>query len=97
MKPNNDIQFILKLINKPETEIIEYKVGNWEPERIAKYISALSNSAAVKQQKYAFLIWGVNDATKTLEGSKFYPYSQKKGNENLVAWLEHVIKPKIDF
>lgn len=97
MKPNNDIQFILELINKPETEIIEYKVGNWEPERIAKYISALSNSAAVKQQKYAFLIWGVNDDTKSLEGSTFYPYSLKKGNENFVAWLEHVIKPKIDF
>lgn len=97
MESNTDIQLILELINKPETEIIEYKVGNFDQDRIAKYISALSNSAAVKQQKNAFMIWGVNDDTKSLEGSKFYPYSLKKGNENFVAWLEHVITPKIDF
>ena len=38
-----------------ETEWVEFKVGNDQPERIAKYISALSNSAALCGKPTAYL------------------------------------------
>lgn len=94
---NNLLNQINDLIHRAETETVEYKQGNSNPERIAQYISALSNSAAINHQNNAFMIWGVADDTNTLTGTNFYPYSAKKGNENLVAWLERVISPKINF
>lgn len=94
-------KLILEKINKlrknAESEIIEYKDSNSKPDLIAQYISALSNSATILREDNAYMTWGIDDKTRNIIGTKFRPYEAKKGNENLIAWLERKIEPRIDF
>ena len=45
-----------------EVEWIEFKVNNKDPERIAKYISGMSNVATILGQPFAYLVWGINNS-----------------------------------
>lgn len=86
-----------KIKSGTEDTITEFKVNNEKPESIAEYISALSNSATLVDKDYAYLIWGVEDSSKTIVGTDFYPSVNKKGNEELVNWLSRVIEPSLHF
>ena len=80
-----------------ETEWIEFKVNNYDPDAIGEYISALSNSATYCDKEKAYLLWGINDTTHEIEGTKFAPKKMKKGNQELENWLLGNLKPAIDF
>lgn len=87
---------LLKLITKNEDEIIEYKVNNNDHERIGKYISALANSSALLNRQFSYIIWGIEDETKKIVGTKFYPKSHKiNGGEPFITWLEKLLDPRI--
>ena len=55
-----------------EVEWVEFKCNNADPERIAKYISGLSNVATLEEEPYAYLIWGVEDETHEIIGTEFF-------------------------
>jgi len=76
---------------------IEFKVNNSNPQEIGEYISALSNTAALFSQNYGFVIWGVNDVTHEIDGTKFIPEKAKKGNQSLELWLSTLIEPQVQF
>jgi predicted HTH transcriptional regulator len=80
-----------------ETEWVEFKRSNSNPESIGEYISALSNSAALCGKANAYLVWGVDDTTHDVVGTSFTPLIQKKGNEELENWLLRLLEPKIHF
>lgn len=80
-----------------ETEWIEFKHNNADPEEIGEYLSALSNSAALKRQKAAYIIWGVDDSTHHLIGTNFKPHSAKVGGQELESWLANLLHPRPDF
>lgn len=80
-----------------ETEWIEFKHNNDDPDEIGEYISALSNSAALLGKVTAWLIWGVDDGSHDLIGTTFKPASKKVGNEELESWLLRLLNPKINF
>lgn len=87
-----------ELIKQPiETEWLEFKHNNDSPELIGEYISALANSAALNSKTKAYMLWGVDDNSHQLLGTKFYPSTAKKGNEALENWLLRLLKPKIEF
>ncbi len=86
---------IIKLPN--ETEWIEFKHNNEDPQMIGEYISALSNSAALNGKTNGYIIWGVDDATHEILGTTFTPSSAKKGGEALENWILRLLEPKIDF
>lgn len=91
-------RLIERLRNLPEeTEWVEFKVNNFDPDMIGEYISALSNSAAYCEKEKAYLLWGINDATHEIEGTKFAPKKEKKGNQELENWLVGNLKPDVDF
>ncbi|WP_100665222.1 ATP-binding protein [Leuconostoc citreum] len=92
-----DHDILHDIMKQSEQEYIEYKENNGDPERIAKYVSALSNSAAIYNQKFGFMIFGVADSDLSIVGTSFQPHSQKKGNENFIAWLERSIQPNINI
>ena len=98
----NSNQYLKSLVSEltllsNETEWVEFKVNNKEPQLIGEYISALSNSAALEGKKYAYLLWGVDDNTHEIIGTNFEPKKLKKGNEELENWLYRLISPKINF
>ena len=86
---------IIKLPN--ETEWIEFKHNNEDPQMIGEYISALSNSAALNGKTNGYIIWGVDDNTHEILGTTFTPSSAKKGGEALENWILRLLEPKIDF
>jgi len=80
-----------------ETEWLEFKVSNANPEEIGEYISALANSAALCGKANAYVVWGVADATHELVGTTFRPSAARKGNEELENWLLRLLSPRIHF
>ncbi len=78
-----------------ETEWVEFKENNYDPDKIGEYVSALSNSAALNHKPYAYLVWGIQDKTHILVGTHFSPANHKVGNEPLENWLLHLLNPKI--
>ena len=80
-----------------ETEWVEFKQNNANPEEIGEYISALSNSAALCGKMHAYLVWGIADKPHDVVGTSFRPESARKGNEDMQNWLLQLLVPRIDF
>ena len=80
-----------------ETECVEFKENNADPEEIGEYLSALANAAALHRQPLSYLIWGVNDATHDLVGTTFRPRTQKVQGQELENWLLIHLHPQIHF
>lgn len=80
-----------------ETEWVEFKENDGEPEAIGEYLSALANSAALAGKAFAYLVWGVRDADHAVVGTSFSPAARKVGNEELESWLLRQLAPKIHF
>ncbi|MEX1039057.1 MAG: ATP-binding protein [Pirellulaceae bacterium] len=79
-----------------ETEWIEFKQNNADPQEIGEYLSALSNSAALYRKEAAYIVWGVADESQKVVGTTFKPRQAKKGNEELENWLLRLLAPRID-
>lgn len=80
-----------------ETEWLEFKRNNDDPDEIGEYLSALANSAALVGKVNAYMLWGINDETHDIVGTKFKPGATKVGNEELENWLLRLLEPKINF
>ncbi|HXU30514.1 MAG TPA: RNA-binding domain-containing protein, partial [Thermoanaerobaculia bacterium] len=80
-----------------ETEWVEFKANNSNPQAIGEYISALANAAALNGKAFAYLVWGVENATHEIVGTDFSPSATKQGNEPLETWLLRLLTPKIHF
>ena len=78
-----------------ETEWVEFKHNNAAPEEIGKYVSALSNSAALLGKPFAYILWGIEDVTKRIVGTDFRPAQKKVGNEELENWLLTQLDPRV--
>ena len=62
-----------------ETEWIEFKGNNSNPEIIGKNISALSNGAALHGRPFGYSIWGVENETYEIVGTEFSLEPKEKG------------------
>ncbi len=80
-----------------ETEWVEFKRNQADPQKMGESISALSNGAALHRQSQAFMLWGVEDGSHDLLGTTFRPREVKIGNEELESWLLHLLNPRIEF
>ncbi len=80
-----------------ETEWVEFKHNNYNPQKIGENISALANSACLLQRDAGYLVFGIEDETHNVIGSDFKPHQAKKGNEELENWLARKLEPRIDF
>lgn len=80
-----------------ETEWVEFKENNGDPEEIGEYLSALANSAVLADKAFAYLVWGVRDSCQDIVGTTFDPTRTKIGGEELENWLLRLLNPKIDF
>ena len=64
---------------------------------IGETISAIANGACIHNQKYGYLVFGIEDETQKIIGTTFKAKIHKKGNEDLEHWLLTRLNPKIDF
>lgn len=92
------ISLIERLRRLPaETEWLEYKSNNTDPQMIGEYISAISNSAALERRKKGYLLWGIDDTTHKISGTDFCPGTAKKGNQELENWLVGLSNPRLNI
>ncbi len=81
-----------------ETEWVEFKHNNSDPQMIGEYLSAISNAAALEGHVFGYIVWGVEDGTHNVVGTTFKPRQQKgQGNEDLEPWLNKMLAPRINF
>ena len=85
---------LLKL--SKECEWAEFKMNFKSEDEIGKYLSALSNGASLQNEKFGYLVFGINDATLQVEGTTFNPLLKKIGNEELENWLLQRLSPRVD-
>ena len=102
MITSRDNSYLLGLVRElcklpHETEWVEFKVDQDQPDRIGRYISALANGAALHGKVNAYVLWGIQNHTHTVTGTGFSPGTAKKGNEPLETWLLRLLSPRIDF
>jgi predicted HTH transcriptional regulator len=92
------ISILQQLIVLPkETEWVEFKQNYEKPENIGQYISALSNSVTLHYQNMGYIVWGIEDNTHQVVGTKFKPKQTKIGNEELENWLLRLLSPRINL
>jgi len=102
MTPERDQSYWQGLVRElcrlpAETPWLEFKHNDAEPQAIGEYLSALSNTAALDGKANAYLIWGIEDGSHEILGTRFSPEKTKKGNEELENWLLRLLSPRLHF
>lgn len=93
------VTLIDRLRREPhETEWLEFKHNHYEPELIGEYLSALANAACLSGKPRGYLVFGIDNQSRDVVGTKFDPYITKaKGNQDLVIWLSMGLRPNVGF
>ncbi len=98
MQHQDSISLLNRLLKTGrESEWLEFKENNKNPEMVGERISALSNSAALHHEQFGYIVFGVEDDTLNVVGTTFKPSSEKIGNEPIESWLLHRLNPRIDL
>lgn len=102
MTSDRPADYLVSLVNElralpRETEWVEFKLNDAEPQAVGEYISALGNAAALVGKAFAYLVWGVRDEDHAVVGTSFDPRAARAGSEELESWLLRLLEPKIDF
>jgi len=83
MDPPELLDYIL---TEHESEFVEFKSSNFNPENTGELISSLANGAAMEKKDEAYLIFGVDDAGNVI-GTRFKPETMRKGNQPFKNWI----------
>lgn len=95
--PQRLIDLVDDLLARGETAWVEFKLNNSDPEMIGVRASAISNAARLADQNTGFMVWGIADATSSVEGTTFDPEKKLVGNQGLSLWLAQQLSPSIAF
>lgn len=79
-----------------EQEWFEFKENWFQADALGEYVSALSNAAAFHNKRTAYFIWGVNNETHNIVGTKFNQYCNYK-NEPYQNYLARNLSPSVNF
>jgi len=78
-----------------ETEWLEFKRNNWDPDEIGRCVSACANASMLAEKERAYIVWGIENGTRKKVGTSFSISKQKKGNENFANWLTRMMTPRL--
>lgn len=96
MATNDPTALLERLRCEPsESEWLEFKVNNADPQMLGKRISACANSAILAGKDRAFIVFGVEDQSRAKVGTNIRLSTLKKGNENFQNWISHMIEPRL--
>ena len=94
LNDSRDIDLVNNLLaTGRETEWLEFKHNQGDGKVIGKLCSALSNGARIHGKEKGYCLWGIDDKTCKVVGTKFDPYTKKCGGQNFQLWLESNLKP----
>lgn len=88
MNSQRDIDLVDELVTaSSESPWLEFKKDNFDPDTIGVRSSALANAARLAGKDRAFMLWGVEDETLSIVGTRLNPDSQKAHGQELAFWL----------
>jgi ATP-dependent DNA helicase RecG len=91
----NDPSALLRrlLQQRAESEWLEFKHNNSDPDEIGRCVSACANASMLAGKDRAFMVWGIENKTKRKLGTSVRLNDLKKGGENLQNWLSRMVDP----
>jgi ATP-dependent DNA helicase RecG len=98
MKTEKELKSILdNLIGTWENEVVEFKQAgkDYDTDKIGKYFSALSNEANLRGMERAWLVFGVNNRSRTVVGSDYRSDSERL--QSLKMQITENAEPSITF
>src|SRR5665213_3982052 len=95
--PTLDARALLHRLLEEEGERpwLEFKRNNWDPENVARCLSACANACILAGKDRAFMIWGIEDGTKQKVGTHVRLNGLKRGNDSFPNWLSRMIEPRL--
>ena len=84
-----------RLCSTPETDWLEFKLNNVQPQEIGETICALANAAILQDRDRAYLVFGVEDGTRKRLGTNIKLGALKHGAEDFTNWLSRVLEPRV--
>jgi ATP-dependent DNA helicase RecG len=85
------------LCEYPESEWLEFKVDNQDPEQVGQILCAIANAAILHDKDAGYLVFGVEDQTRRKVGASRPFRAQKKGGEDIENWLSRLMEPKLQI
>jgi hypothetical protein len=89
-----------------ESEWLEFKANRFEPQALGEYLSALANSACLLGKPRAYLVFGIEDGSHAVVGTRFDPGAEtvkgKEGKNNqllplcVCRWV-YILIPALRF
>ena len=94
-----NLELLVRELCKHNEELpwLEFKHDNYSPEMLGEDISALANGATLEERNCAYFIWGIDDKTHEIVGTKYNLQNLKKGNQELENWLRGSLSSNADF
>jgi ATP-dependent DNA helicase RecG len=83
------------LRERAESEWLEFKHNNCDPQEIGECVSACANAAMLSEKDRAFIVFGIDDKTRRRLGTTVRLAAVKKGGENFENWINRVIEPRL--
>jgi predicted HTH transcriptional regulator len=91
--PNALLQRILQ--EPSESEWLEFKHNNSDPDEIGRCVSACANASMLAGKDRAFMVWGIENKTKNKLGTTVRLMKLRKGGENFQNWLTRMLTPRL--
>lgn len=92
----DEVKFIDSLCALPqETDWIEFKTNLFNPETIGRYVSGLANAAIIHEKDEAYLLFGIENETHEVVGTKVNIARETVGSEPFLLWLSKYLDPNI--
>ncbi len=91
------IALVDELAADTELSHVEFKVDNYDPQRIGTLISAISNAARLADKSCGYVVWGIQDDTRKIVGTSFRPFSMAARGQPLEFWLANAVSPSLYF
>lgn len=85
-----------ELLAGGESEFVEFKKNDYSAEEAGKYCSALSNGACLKNQDFGFLVFGIDNTSLEIVGTK-KNFENKKSHDDLNLHLRNFVSPQVKF
>jgi len=95
MDQNGYCQILFDLLNTWENEVVEFKEAgkDYSTDKIGQYFSALANEANLRSVEKAWLVFGVQNQTRSLVGTEFR--AQQKHLQSLKMQIAADTEPSI--
>jgi ATP-dependent DNA helicase RecG len=96
MATNDPRALLARLLREPsETEWLEFKRNNADPEEIGRCVSACANASMLARRDRAFLVWGIEDGSRQRVGTTVRLRALKRGGESFANWLIRLLEPRL--